>query len=88
MLTGLALEEWMRKAVCAQTDPEIFFPEKGNSNQPALRVCCSCPVMLECRLYALERPWLEGIWGGTTQRGRQEIRSQSRAFRSARGLAG
>ena len=33
---------WHERALCAQTDPEAFFPEKGGSTREAKRVCC-CP---------------------------------------------
>ena len=34
--------EWHDKALCAQTDPEAFFPEKGGSTREAKRICESC----------------------------------------------
>ena len=37
---GLA---WQDRALCAQTDPEAFFPEKGGSTREAKRVCRGCP---------------------------------------------
>ncbi|WP_337558424.1 WhiB family transcriptional regulator, partial [Duodenibacillus massiliensis] len=30
--------------MCAQTDPEAFFPEKGGSTRDAKRVCAKCEV--------------------------------------------
>ena len=30
---------WQERALCAQTDPEAFFPEKGGSTREAKRVC-------------------------------------------------
>ena len=33
---------------CAQADPELFFPRKGDSVAPARRICASCPVLSEC----------------------------------------
>lgn len=30
---------WQERALCAQTDPESFFPEKGGSTREAKRVC-------------------------------------------------
>lgn len=39
---------WQTDALCAQTDPEAFFPEKGGSTRDAKRVCESCPVREEC----------------------------------------
>ena len=47
--------EWQERALCAQTDPEAFFPEKGGSTREAKRVCLSCEVRGECLEYASER---------------------------------
>lgn len=30
-LFGAVEQEWQEQALCAQTDPEAFFPEKGGS---------------------------------------------------------
>ena len=35
---------WQERALCAQTDPEAFFPEKGGSTREAKRVCLSYDV--------------------------------------------
>ena len=32
---------WQERALCAQTDPEAFFPEKGGSTREAKKVCQS-----------------------------------------------
>lgn len=50
---GLAFPDWTMDAVCAQTDPELFFPNKGNSPKAAKAVCATCPVRLKCLEYAL-----------------------------------
>src|SRR5680860_312579 len=39
---------WQDRALCAQTDPEAFFPEKGGSTREAKKVCTSCEVRSEC----------------------------------------
>ena len=44
---------WQERALCAQTDPEAFFPEKGGSTREAKKVCLSCDVRAECLEYAL-----------------------------------
>ena len=31
--------EWQERALCSQTDPEAFFPEKGGSTREAKRIC-------------------------------------------------
>lgn len=68
---------WMSDGVCAQTDPEVFFPEKGASTTPAKRVCLACPVRVECRDYAVENSELRGVWGGTSERERLALRRQA-----------
>ena len=44
---------WHHKALCSQTDPEAFFPEKGGSTRDAKRVCARCEV---CLLYTSPSP--------------------------------
>ena len=53
---------WQERALCAQTDPEAFFPEKGGSTREAKRVCLSCEVRSECLEYALAHDERFGIW--------------------------
>ena len=84
---------WRGDALCTQTDPEVFFPEKGESNKSAKKVCAACPVAAECLEYALAHSDLVGVWGGTSAKGRQRIReraSQRAPLKShaARGAAG
>ena len=44
---------WQDFALCAETDPDIFFPEKGGSTTPATSVCSQCLVQAECLEYAI-----------------------------------
>ncbi len=37
-LTGEDEQEWQERALCAQTDPEAFFPEKGGSTREAKQI--------------------------------------------------
>lgn len=69
---------WQDRALCAQTDPEAFFPEKGGSTRAAVRVCGACEVRTECLEYALAHDERYGIWGGTTERARRRLRHQRR----------
>lgn len=57
---------------CAGMDPEIFFPGKGEPTTEAKRACMRCAVQFECLDANLGEKL--GIWGGTTARGRREIR--------------
>jgi WhiB family transcriptional regulator, redox-sensing transcriptional regulator len=64
---------WHRDAVCAQADPEAFFPERGGSTAAAKRVCQGCPVRAECLEYALANDERFGVWGGLSERERRRI---------------
>jgi hypothetical protein len=63
----LATETWREDALCLTADPELFYPDAGHSTSaPARKICASCPVLIECRNYALGRREKFGIWGGWT----------------------
>ncbi len=65
---------WQTDALCAQTDPESFFPEKGGSTREAKKICASCDVRGECLEYALANDERFGIWGGLSERERRKLR--------------
>ena len=65
---------WQEQALCAQTDPEAFFPEKGGSTREAKRICSGCEVRAECLEYALAHDERFGIWGGLSERERRRLR--------------
>lgn len=67
---------WQTQALCAQTDPEAFFPEKGGSTRDAKKVCGSCAVRAQCLEYALKNDERFGIWGGMSERERRRLRKQ------------
>ncbi len=69
-----AEQEWQERALCAQTDPEAFFPEKGGSTREAKRICAGCEVKAECLEYALTQDERFGIWGGLSERERRRLR--------------
>ena len=69
--------QWQERALCAQTDPEAFFPEKGGSTREAKRVCLACEVRVECLAYAAERDERFGIWGGWAERARRRVKTRA-----------
>ncbi len=71
-------ESWRQDALCAETDPEAFFPEKGGSTREAKRVCIGCSVRMECLEFALAGDERFGIWGGLSERERRRVRLQRR----------
>lgn len=68
---------WQTDALCAQTDPEAFFPEKGGSTRDAKRICSSCQVSAECLEYALHNDERFGIWGGLSERERRKLKRRA-----------
>ena len=69
-----AEEQWQERALCAQTDPEAFFPEKGGSTREAKKICQGCEVRSECLEYALAHDERFGIWGGLSERERRRLK--------------
>ena len=67
---------WQEQALCAQTDPEAFFPEKGGSTREAKKICLSCEVRTECLEYALASDERFGIWGGLSERERRRLKKR------------
>jgi WhiB family transcriptional regulator, redox-sensing transcriptional regulator len=70
----LSADEWQDRALCAQTDPEAFFPEKGGSTREAKKICLGCEVRHECLDYALAHDERFGIWGGLSERERRRLK--------------
>ena len=71
LMSELDEQDWQERALCAQTDPEAFFPEKGGSTREAKRICSGCEVRAECLEYALAHDERFGIWGGLSERERR-----------------
>ena len=80
-LLGIGLEadaqSWQERALCAETDPEAFFPEKGGSTREAKKICTGCEVKAECLEYALANDERFGIWGGLSERERRRLRRRA-----------
>lgn len=76
-LTG-GYRPWMDGAPCARYDPEWWFPKAGAHNVAPKSVCAECPVRADCLEYALADPHLTGIWGGLTDRERQDLAKEER----------
>ena len=77
-------QNWRDDALCAETDPEAFFPEKGASSKDAKRVCAQCSVREQCLADALSKDESFGVWGGLSARERRRLKNR-RPARSHRG---
>jgi FixJ family two-component response regulator len=81
------MDDWQTRALCAQVDPDLWFPEKGASSRPARRICQRCPVQPQCLADALARGERHGVWGGLNEkqlRGHDDRTELVRQIESAR----
>lgn len=75
-----ALEDWLRRpawhsrAVCRGTGTAAFSQGRGGDYGPARELCAGCEVRQECLDYTLDHPEMVGLWGGTTDAERREVR--------------
>jgi WhiB family transcriptional regulator, redox-sensing transcriptional regulator len=67
---------WRYRAACRGADLDLFFPGRGESAEPARRVCARCPVREPCLDYALRHGITHGIWGGLAERDRRALRTR------------
>ncbi|MFF8290461.1 WhiB family transcriptional regulator [Streptomyces sp. NPDC016309] len=74
-VTGFPLDQ----ALCAQTDPDAFFPEKGESTRTAKETCMACEVRVQCLDYALSHGEQYGVWGGLSEKERRPLRQRRAA---------
>jgi transcriptional regulator with XRE-family HTH domain len=77
--------KWRRQALCATSDdPDLWWPEPGDTGLQARLICARCPVIAACRDEFLAQPWSDrrcvvaGVWGETLiLRARQTRRAHS-----------
>jgi WhiB family redox-sensing transcriptional regulator len=71
-------QPWRMLANCNGVDPDLFFPERGQSTDEAKAVCAGCEVRVECLEFALVHGEKFGIWGGASERERRRMRKARR----------
>ena len=74
---SVVVADWRDDAVCATTDPDLFFPESRDvrAERQAKKICAGCPVVQDCLEYAIEAGEEFGVWGGTTELERRHMMS-------------
>ncbi|QNJ96044.1 WhiB family transcriptional regulator [Mycolicibacterium fluoranthenivorans] len=71
----------------------MFFPEDQGRHglyerqRRAKQICRDCPVLKQCREYALATPEVHGIWGATTPRERAHLLADREVPLSREGTA-
>jgi WhiB family transcriptional regulator, redox-sensing transcriptional regulator len=76
---------WQDLANCLDTDPKLFFPEKGESAREAKEICKGCVVKDVCLDFAIRNEEKFGIWGGKSERERRSIQ-RNRALARVAGI--
>lgn len=71
----LTAEPWRTEGLCLTTDPDAFFPARGDhaGRRRAIDICNSCPVIEPCRVASLSANEHFGISGGMTPADRRRI---------------
>ncbi len=75
--TATADQDWRSQALCAKTDPDLWFAVGSVEHKLAKRMCRACPVRQECLAYAMDGCMDHGIWGGLTERERRQLRRRA-----------
>lgn len=67
--------DWAEHGICQEVDPDLWFPEQGDraANQKAKEICSECPVIAECREWAISSREPFGVWGGLSARERAQL---------------
>jgi len=74
-------DDWRDLALCRDTDPDLFFPV--GTTGPAIEqienakaVCQQCEAQAPCLEYALATNQDSGVWGGTSEEERRQLRKR------------
>ena len=69
---------WMGQAACASHgDRDLWFPDGNRQREAeAVAICQGCPVPVRCLAYALGNNIESGVWGGTTEDERRQMRGK------------
>lgn len=87
---------WRLRAACRDEDPELFFPDDDAVDAAALddaylqteaakTVCRRCPVLEECRTWALVIRPTTGVFGALTATERRILNDRNRPSRRPAG---
>jgi WhiB family redox-sensing transcriptional regulator len=76
----MAALTWARRAACLGTDPEMWFPERGEQTQPLRDICMECPVWLSCleECFRFNTNEDVGFFGRTSAKERRQLRRKAR----------
>lgn len=64
-----SIYSWSQRAKCRESSVDFFFPEHGYRTDDQKKFCTGCPVITQCKTYAIAHDE-RGIWGGTNYKER------------------
>ena len=67
------IKDWRTWAACRGTDPNVFFPNRGESIKQAATICGTCIVQVECLEDAIVRREPAGVRAGLSTRDRRVL---------------
>lgn len=65
--------DWRELALCAETDPDQFFPDQGRSTRNAKAICARCDVWETCLAWSIQLQQGYGVWGGLAEGERRPL---------------
>jgi len=76
------MDNWQLQAACTADQTSMFFSDDPAKRAAAKATCAACPVLAPCRQFALDRPKLQGVFGGLTASERQAMRAAGSSKRT------
>ena len=64
--------------MCAGVRSDVFFPIRGGSSKDARAICAQCGGRVDCLMYALNNHEIYGLWGGTGDVERRQLKRMMR----------
>jgi WhiB family redox-sensing transcriptional regulator len=65
--------DWQARGLCRGVEPEVFFPVSEEDAWRAKEICGGCVVRETCLTFSLQNRERYGVWGGVTEKERQDM---------------
>jgi WhiB family transcriptional regulator, redox-sensing transcriptional regulator len=65
--------DWQQDSLCRGVEPEVFFPVSEDDAWRAKEICAMCSVQQQCLVKSLQNRERYGVWGGVTEKERQDM---------------
>lgn len=65
--------DWQARGLCRGVEPEVFFPVSEEDAWRAKEICGTCVVRETCLTFSLQNRERYGVWGGVTEKERQDM---------------